>query len=202
MRSTPRRASRLPLGLTTALTLLVLSVSGCNAPGPLDAHAAPPDPRLAAATRSETNGWIYVHLQGSPADLGYQHGYLLAPEIQDLVRVTRPLLLQLTKKDWSFYRKAAESVLWPKIETEYQQELDGIVAGLAARATGKDTPTLDRWDIVALNGMLELAYYYGPWVDKQQSRKPVVKSPEMCSAFVATGAYTRDHRIVMGHNAW
>jgi hypothetical protein len=29
-----------------------------------------------------------------------------------------------------------------------------------------------------------------------------VKSPESCSAFVATGAFTRDGRIVMGHNAW
>jgi hypothetical protein len=29
-----------------------------------------------------------------------------------------------------------------------------------------------------------------------------VPSPESCSAFVATGAHTRDHRIVMGHNAW
>ena len=33
--------------------------------------------------RFERGGWIYVHLEGSPHDIGYQHGYLLAPEIAD-----------------------------------------------------------------------------------------------------------------------
>src|ERR1700735_5326474 len=38
---------------------------------------------LAKAYRFERGGWIYVHLEGSPHDIGYQHGYLLAPEISD-----------------------------------------------------------------------------------------------------------------------
>ena len=113
--------------------------------------------------------------------------------------MVKPLLKQLTKKDWQFYRDAAEKILWPKIDQEYQQELDGIVAGVAARGAGA---TVDRADIVALNGMLELAYYYAPWFDKQTSHAPTVKSPNSCSAFIATGAYTKDHRIVIGHNAW
>ena len=42
------------------------------------------DPRLKKASRApEHNGWIQVHLEGSPAEIGFQHGYLLAPEIQD-----------------------------------------------------------------------------------------------------------------------
>ena len=45
------------------------------------------DARLQGAYRFERNGWIYVHLQGPPATLGYQHGYLLAAEIADLLRV-------------------------------------------------------------------------------------------------------------------
>ena len=36
------------------------------------------DPRLAAAHRFEEGGWIYVHLEGDPATIGFQHGYLLA----------------------------------------------------------------------------------------------------------------------------
>jgi hypothetical protein len=39
------------------------------------------DPRLQKAYRFEQDGWIYVHLKGSPSDIGFQHGYLLAPEI-------------------------------------------------------------------------------------------------------------------------
>lgn len=179
---------------------LALAVMACGSSGAaVDSSTAPADPRLAGATRLERNGWIYVHLQGTPAQLGFQHGYLLATETQDLLRVTKPLLVQLTKKNWAFYRKAAEDILWPKIEPEYQQELDGIVAGLRAK---DPAATADRWDVVALNAYIELSSYYVPWLDKQAGRQPTVSSPESCSAFVATGAYTRDHRIVMGHNAW
>jgi hypothetical protein len=183
----------------SVLVMLVLGASACSSPAASaksDA-APPPDPRLAGAYRVERNGWIFVHLQGAPDVLGFQHGYLLAPEIADLVRVAGPLQKELSHKDWAFYRKAAEDILWPKIEPEYQQELDGIVAGAAAAGT-----KVDRWDIVAINAIEELPGYYVGWLDKQHGKKPSVKSPESCSAFVATGAYTRDHRIVIGHNAW
>ena len=49
----------------------------------LAANASRPDPRLGKAYRFQQGGWTYVHLEGSPADIGYQHGYILAPEIQD-----------------------------------------------------------------------------------------------------------------------
>ncbi|MEO8028969.1 MAG: peptidase C45, partial [Bryobacteraceae bacterium] len=29
------------------------------------------------------NGWIFVHLEGRPGEIGFQHGSLLAPEIED-----------------------------------------------------------------------------------------------------------------------
>ena len=34
--------------------------------------------RLGKASRENKNGWVYVHLEGSPSDIGYQHGYLLS----------------------------------------------------------------------------------------------------------------------------
>jgi len=178
----------------------VLLVSSCGSNATTNTAAGVLDTRLAGSTRLDRNGWIYVHLEGPPAQLGFQHGYLLTAEIRDLLRVTKPLLQQLTKRDWNFYRQAAETVLWPKTDPEYQTEIDGIVAGLAAHDAGQ--PAIDRWDVVALNGMLELAYYYVPMLDKQAGKAPTVTSPESCSAFVATGGYTSDHRIVMAHNAW
>src|SRR5580704_3565902 len=36
------------------------------------------NPILAKAYRFERGGWIYVHLEGAPHDIGYQHGFLLA----------------------------------------------------------------------------------------------------------------------------
>ncbi|HJZ82173.1 MAG TPA: C45 family peptidase [Pyrinomonadaceae bacterium] len=155
------------------------------------------DDRLKGSYRFERNGWIYVHLEGSPEQIGYQHGKLLAKEIEDLLRVTRPFLQHETKRNWDFYRKAAQDILWPKIDSEYQGELDGIVKGLNGAGV-----KADRWDIVALNALEELPYYYVPWLDKQQDRTPTTHAPGNCSAIVATGSYTSDHRIVMGHNNW
>ena len=36
-----------------------------------------------ASRASERNGWIQVHLEGTPGEIGFQHGYLLAAEIKD-----------------------------------------------------------------------------------------------------------------------
>ena len=48
------------------------------------------DPRLKGAfRRPAVNAWTLVHLEGTPSEIGYQHGYLLAPEIQDLYKERR-----------------------------------------------------------------------------------------------------------------
>jgi hypothetical protein len=180
--------------------LVLLVLAGCGQP-PATRQAAQPvvasDARLAGSYRFDRNGWIFVHLEGPPATLGYQHGSLLAAETADLLRVYRAFTEHQTKKDWAFFRTAAEQILWPKMDPEYQQEIDGIVAGLNAKKVAAD-----RWDIVALNAVEELPDYYVPWLEKQQGRKPTEKAPGNCSAFVATGRYTKDGRIVIAHNAW
>jgi hypothetical protein len=151
------------------------------------------DPRLKKASRSpERSGWIQVHLEGSPAEIGFQHGYLLAPEIEDNYKEISTEMTHDEKKDWAFFRKTAQEVFWPHIEPEYREELTGIVDGLKARGVG-----LDVWDIVAMNAWLELPYY-DKWLDKS---KPNITA-DHCSAFVATGRYTKDGRVVIGHNNW
>jgi len=142
--------------------------------------------------KPERNGWIFVHLEGSPAEVGYQHGYLLAREIADAHRAVKVSLTH-DSKDWNFFRDAAKNVLWPRVEAEYREELDGIVAGLAAKSVA-----LDRWDIVAMNAWLELDPYYVKWNDAN-SKRP---TGDHCSAFVATGSYTRDGKPVIAHNNW
>jgi hypothetical protein len=156
-----------------------------------------PDTRLKNSfRRAEHNGWIFVHLEGSPATIGFQHGYLLAPEILDAHREVKNELGHDEKKEWQFFRDAAKDMLWPRIEQEYRDELQGIADGATARGV-----KLDVWDIVATNAWLEWGYY-DKWLDKQKG-KPVTAAPaEHCSAFVATGSYTKDGRPVIGHNNW
>ncbi|HKV24722.1 MAG TPA: C45 family peptidase [Candidatus Acidoferrum sp.] len=158
------------------------------------------DARLAGAYRFEDGGWIYVHLQGEPGSIGFQHGYLLGPEIEDAFNAVSAGMMHETKRDWGFFRKAAREMLWPKIDPEYQQELEGIVEGLRARTNSK----LDVDDIVAMNAFEELPDYYVPWYNKQEhvAHAPALKSPGNCSAFVATGKWTKDGKIVMAHNNW
>jgi hypothetical protein len=149
------------------------------------------------AYRFDQGGWTYVHLEGAPEQIGYQHGYLLADEIADLLRVIKPYLEKSSKRDWNFYRKAAEEMLWVGIDPEYQREIDGIIRGISTRGM-----KADRWDLVALNANQELPYYYVPWLDRKEGKPPATHAPGNCSAFIATGSHTRDGRIVMGHNAW
>ena len=161
--------------------------------------AAQANPRLAKAYRFEQGGWTYVHLEGSPADIGFQHGFLLANEIQDAFEAVKLRDTHDAQRDWNFFRKAAHNMLWPHIDPEYQQELQGIVDGLKAQGSH-----LDLDDIVALNAMEELADYYTPWLNKREKAQnaPHLYAPGNCSAFIATGSMTKDGKIVLAHNSW
>jgi len=150
---------------------------------------------LLSASRIEKNGWIYVHLEGTPSAIGYQHGYLLAGEIADLRNALSMLNEKQTGKNWDFYRDESLKMFWKNVPDEYRNEIDGIVAGVNAKL-GK--VTVDRKDIVAMNSILETSWYYVPWLKKNSSPNP----PGHCSAFVATGSWTKDGKIVMAHNSW
>ena len=155
------------------------------------------DPRLKnAGRRAAQNGWIWVHLEGSPSDIGYQHGYLLAPEIYDTLQTVSVEMAHDEKKDWQFFREKAQHMLWPHIEAEYRAELQGIADGAVAHGV-----KLDVWDVVALNAWLEMPYF-DKWDAKQHDLPSPSTAPDHCSAFVATGSYTKDGRVVIAHNNW
>lgn len=162
-------------------------------------QASAPDAELDGAFRQpQKNGWSFVHLQGTPHQIGFQNGYLLAPEIEDTLKVTILEQTHGSKKDWQFFRDSAQTMLWPRIEQEYREELQGIADGANAHDV-----KVDLWDVVALNAAEEWSYYV-----KQYDKEHAIKStaslavPEHCSAFVATGSYTKDGKVVIAHNNW
>jgi hypothetical protein len=155
------------------------------------------DPRLKGAYKFEEGGWTYAHLQGAPEQIGFQHGYLLAREIEDNVRVYQVEAPHHAKRQWSFFRDAAQNILWPHIDAEYQQELKGIVEGLQAKGS-----KLDLWDVVALNGYIEISDYYIPAQDAKRGRLAEALPQGRCSAFIATGSATKDGKIVIAHSNW
>ncbi|HMH21869.1 MAG TPA: C45 family peptidase [Puia sp.] len=156
------------------------------------------DPRLAKASREDKAGWISIHLEGAPREIGYQHGYLLANEIEDLMHTMKPWILHNSGKNWEFYRAAVKKMFWARIDKEYQDEIAGIAEGLHAR--GKN---YDIYDLVVLNGNIELSQYYVPALaEKAKPGSADNKAPGNCSGFIATGSYTSDGKIVIGHNNW
>lgn len=181
-----------------ALSLILLG-------GATDSHAK----RIGAPTlqtttsgagyRFDKGGWKYVHLEGSPAEIGYQHGQLLAAEIADLLNVLKVETLHDSKRDWNFYREASRKMLWSHIDEEYQQEMEGIAKGAQSKGV-----KVDVWDIVAINGAIELPSYYVPWLNKREHamNAPHILPDGHCSAFIATGSYTKDGKIVIAHNNW
>src|SRR5438477_2216120 len=147
--------------------------------------------------RPEKNGWTFVHLQGTPHQIGFQNGYLLAPEIQDFLKVTILEQTHDSKKDWAFFRDAAQNMMWPHIEAEYREELQGIADGANAHGA-----KLDVWDVVAMNATTEWGYYVKEYHRSHGIKTASLGVPEHCSAFDATGSYTKDGKIVIAQNNW
>src|SRR5260221_14358212 len=87
------------------------------------------DPLLAKAKREDKAGWIYVHLEGSPKDIGFQHGSLLATEIDDLIKTMQYFLPHNSGKDWTLCREEVKKMVWNKIDPVYQEEITGVPEG-------------------------------------------------------------------------
>ena len=181
-----RTASRI-VCLLIALTLPMLAKDSAS------------DQRLKNAFRRPAqNGWTFVHLEGQPAEIGFQNGYLLSAEIEDLLKVVTLEETHGSNKDWQFFRDSARTMMWPHIEQEYRDELQGIADGASAKGV-----RLDVWDVVAINAAEEWDYYVKQYNKDHGFKSPdSLVAPDHCSAFVATGSYTKDGKVVIAHNNW
>src|ERR1044072_7464721 len=137
--------------ITLSAFLFTLNIQRISAAKATDTQAD----ILARASRTERNGWIYLHLEGPPEHIGFQHGWLLAREIDDALRVFKKYLERVTKRNWQFYRDAAHEMFWNKIGDEYQKEIQGIARGAYSRGV-----KIDAEDVLAMKGWMELAWYY------------------------------------------
>ncbi|MEW6455511.1 MAG: C45 family peptidase [Acidobacteriota bacterium] len=154
---------------------------------------------LKGSSKFEKNGWVFLHLEGPPYNIGYQHGFLLASEIKDAIDAVSFYAEKVSKKDWKFFRNTAEKIYWPKVPEEYRQEIMGIADGMRDKGIERI-----KWeDILALNSWIETAWYYIPSIEKKKKVENKSFLPfGSCSAFIATGDATKDNKIVMAHNTW
>ena len=153
---------------------------------------------LAKANRHEKAGWIYLHVEGGPRERGFQHGYLLAKEIGEILRVDRAQWLHDSGLDWAWLVKNTKGFIQPAIDPENRAELEGIVEG--AKAAGIE---FSYDDLVTENAIFELAGYWWPLAQKKMDGVDQIEKPKQsCSSFIATGRMTKDGGIVLGHNTW
>ena len=144
--------------------------------------------------RFDRNGWVYVHIEGTPRERGMQHGYLAAPELAEIFQNIKHLTYWETGMTWEYFVEAAQKLFVWHIDEEYMEEIKGIAEG--AQKAGVNVT----WqDILTWNGYEELTDYWWP---NEQAGKYATPEREHCSAFIATGRATRDGRIVIGHNSW
>ena len=152
---------------------------------------------LSKANRHEKNGWIYLHIDGTPRERGFQHGYLMASEIKEALRVLKVAWGYQTSTEWSWAVEKGAAMFTPKVDAENLAEIDGIAEGMnAARiSTSRD-------ELVAYNGWMELLWYWWPTVKDSIAPNTPAPLKESCSSFIATGSMTADGKIVLGHNSW
>src|SRR5579872_595732 len=86
--------------ITACVVLLLSALVACAPARAVDRMREHSHNGIEPGYRFERGGWTYVHLEGSPSQIGFQHGSLLAIEIADLVRVNKLETLHSTHRDW------------------------------------------------------------------------------------------------------
>lgn len=150
-----------------------------------------------AHLKTEVKGWVRIYLEGTPKEIGFQHGHLLAEDIQNSIRRCKTYLKHTYGFDWDFCRRTAEKIYLQKIPQEYLDEIEGIVDGI----TDAGKRTIDTVDIVGLNGFFDTVSYHQS-LKRGKAEAKETFTPPHCSAFVATGEYTRRGEVIMAHNTW
>lgn len=168
---------------------------------------------LSTAWRKDVDGWVFLHIEGAPFARGFAHGWLMAPELSDALRVIRQLIPFDTGATLGFFGQAAAEMWHDKLDAELEAELQGILAGARAAGVDVDWPQLLAW-----NGYPELICQWWPMPNKtfpkqkppgRNAGRPTISqrgvsrgAPHHCSAFVATGSATADGGIVAAHTTW
>ena len=101
-------------------------------------------------------GFDYIHLEGSPTEIGYRHAILLSDKIERGMASYAFLTEMAYDLSWAHCRLQGASY-WPYVPDEYREEIMGIVEGCQEKGTkNPDGAVIDRDDIMAYNAMWDI----------------------------------------------
>jgi hypothetical protein len=167
--------------------------------------------RFGPAYRYPQAGWIVLHIEGEPYERGYQHGRLLAPEIEAYLRCSAAMRSSTAPADgWANTRSLVNALFLRRYDREYLEEMKGIADGASAAGARFENRPIDLVDIVAVNAWPEIETLdpaleatptglEGLTFPHPQPRAMPGPQAMHCSAFAATGPATADGKIVFGH---
>jgi hypothetical protein len=186
---------------------------------------------LKGGGRIDREGWIYLGTSGNAHARGFQHGYLLASEIRDVLEHIRYLILRDSGLPFAWFAKNAQALFDEPLRSNFGgtlgddsgariiAELEGIVEGANRNRTSREE-ALTLADLLAWNGYPELICQWFPAVLQgavkpafpiPSAAAPAVPDPKThpyhhfhhsCSGFVATGKWTADGGIVAAQTTW
>jgi Phospholipase B len=164
--------------------------------------------------RYPSAGWIYLHIEGEPYDRGYQHGYLMAREIEQYIdRCASQLDSKSKSMAWTNGRTSANALFLRGFDKEILQEMKGIADGASAAGAKYQNRPIDLIDVVTLNTITELGELNSAMPMTPTGLEGIgFRAPKMvseptggndhCSAFAACGKATKDGKMVIGHVTW
>ena len=169
---------------------------------------------LGPAYRYPQAGWIYLHIEGKPYERGYQHGYLMAHEIESYIdRCAAEIDPKSRLGAWQIGRTTADALFLRGFDEEILEEMKGIADGAAAAGAKYNDRKVDLIDIVAANTIVELGELsqavrmtptglegLGFVAPDYVRREPRVT--DRCSAFAANGKATRDGHMIIAHTTF
>ena len=148
----------------------------------------------------EKNGWLYISIWGEPKERGKAYGYLIADEFKKIQKMLRFVNVEESGITWDYYIESSVKLFKDTIKThfyEFYEEMEGIAEGL--KRGGVET-SLD--EVIAWNNYYSTESYFisqnsGGVIEGGGSKKG---QRESCSAFICVGDWTKDGKIVAGHN--
>ena len=163
------------------------------------------------SSRRDESGVIKLKLIGTAYEIGYAHGRLLKNEISEMMSMYRFHMPYLYGRPLSFFVKLACDFFLPVVKRRYPEiyrEMKGI-------AHGSGTPVQH---ILFINSSLSLESLYmnlsavlqtscsriqqryRNFISQKSNYNYAIDPNERCTAFIATGSYTKDGNIVCAHN--
>lgn len=152
----------------------------------------------------KVNGFTYVSVKGSPRERGQAFGEFCANDFKDIQEMLHFVCEEEYGRSWDFFIDAGRKYLKPTIQTvypEFYQEMEGLAEGINNAGGKTDVDEVLAWN----NYFTLLDSWYSTYNDdgnKAGIKKSEGGAQDRCSAFIATGSWTKDGKIVVAHNSF